>query len=112
MDDSFYQIVEVEAFLPTGGLSPVRSCIGGEIMNNQLPKNITYPDQDTLRTWENMRKEILHELQEGASADVPDSEIDVLETLVIELEYWRAQKKLRLLEVLNRSKNELAKNVN
>jgi hypothetical protein len=81
-------------------------------MNKRLPNEPTFPDQDTLRTWENMRKEILHDLQEGASADVPDSEIDEVGILVVELESIQAQRKLHMPEELKRSIIALAKNTN
>jgi hypothetical protein len=81
-------------------------------MTQKLPKERTFPDQDTLRTWENMRKEILHDLQEGASAEVSDSEIDEVGILVVELESIRAQAKLRMPEELKRSIIVLAKNTN
>jgi hypothetical protein len=75
-------------------------------------KNLSLPDEETLRAWENMRIEILHELQDGASADVPDAELDELGTLVARLASWRTQKKLRSQEALKRTGKELAKNVN
>ena len=61
-------------------------------MNNRYPQGVIFPDEETLQAWENMRIEILHELQEGASADVPDSYIDDLGTLVVVLASWRAQR--------------------
>ena len=81
-------------------------------MNRQLPKEPTYPDRDTLRTWENMRKEILHDLQEGASADIPDSEIDEVGILVAELDTIQAPSNLRMPEELKRSITALVKSNN
>jgi len=52
---------------------------------------ITYPDERTLQAWEDMRIEILHEIQEGGSADVPDSLVDIIGNLVVMLESWRAE---------------------
>jgi hypothetical protein len=54
---------------------------GGE-QRNRLPPQDAYPDYDTLQAWENMRIEILHELQDGGSTDVPDADVDQLGTLV------------------------------
>lgn len=44
------------------------------------------PDEQTLQAWEDMRNEIWHELQEGASADIPDATIDDLGDLIVTLE--------------------------
>jgi len=52
---------------------------------------ITSPDERTLQAWEDMRIEVLHELQEGASADVPDALVDVIGSLVVMLGSWRAE---------------------
>jgi len=52
------------------------------------------PDERTFQVWENMRIEILHELQEGACADVPDALVDEIGTLVVALESWKAEKRL------------------
>jgi hypothetical protein len=52
-----------------------------------------FPDEETLQAWENMRIEILHELQEGASADVPDTCLDDIGSLLVVLESWRAQRR-------------------
>jgi predicted Zn-dependent protease with MMP-like domain len=49
------------------------------------------PDEETLQAWENMRIEILHELQEGAIADVPDAYLDEIGNLVVIIESWRAE---------------------
>lgn len=49
------------------------------------------PDEQTLEAWENMRNEIWHELQEGASADVPDELVDDIGNLVVMLDFWRAE---------------------
>lgn len=81
-------------------------------MNQQVPKTRFVPDQETLRTWENMRKEVLHDLQEGASAEVPDSEIEEVGTLVVELADYRAQKELSRSEALYSSTKAIVKSVN
>lgn len=81
-------------------------------MNRQVPKNRFVPDQETLRTWENMLKEVLHDLQEGASAEVPDSEIDELGTLVVELADLRTHQMLRPPEALYSSIKAIVKSVN
>ena len=49
------------------------------------------PDEQTLQAWEDMRIEILHELQDGGSADIPDSLVDIIGRLVVVLESWRAE---------------------
>lgn len=41
----------------------------------QLTKT-TFPDEPTLRAWEEMRAEVLHELQEGG--EVPDALLDTI----------------------------------
>ena len=56
---------------------------------SQLDEKLA-PDEETLQTWENMRVERLHDLQEGADADVPDSLIDAIGNLVV-LDFWRAK---------------------
>jgi hypothetical protein len=50
-----------------------------------------FPDDQTLEAWSSMRKEVWHELQEGASADVPEELIDLIGTLVVILDAWRAE---------------------
>lgn len=54
-------------------------------------KEATFPDEQTFQAWEDMRIEVLHELQEGASTDVPDSLVDDMGSLVVTLESWRAK---------------------
>lgn len=44
------------------------------------------PDEATLRAWEEMRIEILHQIQEGAS--VPDELVDVAGDLAVTLRAW------------------------
>jgi hypothetical protein len=78
---------------------------------NRLPPQDAYPDEETLQAWENMRLEVLHELQDGASADVPDAYLDVLGTLVPVLANTRTQKRLRL-RVIKRLKTKMAKSKN
>ena len=52
---------------------------------------IMIPDERTLQAWEDMRIEILHELQDGGCAEVPDSLVDIIGNLVVILESWRAE---------------------
>jgi hypothetical protein len=78
---------------------------------NRLPPQDAYPDEETLQAWENMRLEVLHELQDGASADVPDAYLDVLGTLVPVLANTRTQKRLRV-RVIKRLKTKMAKSKN
>jgi hypothetical protein len=61
-------------------------------MNRYRPAETIYTDDGTLQAWENMRIEILHELQEGASADVPDALLDDFGNLIVVLASWRAQR--------------------
>ena len=49
------------------------------------------PSEQTLQDWEDMRIEILHELQDGGSADVPDILVDDIGHLVVLIESWRAE---------------------
>ncbi len=51
----------------------------------------TSPDETTLQVWEDMRNEVLHELQDGG--DVPDSLIDIMGNLATALDSWRAAMK-------------------
>ncbi len=51
----------------------------------------TFPDELTLQVWEDMRNEVLHELQDGG--DVPDSLIDSMGNLATALDSWRAAMK-------------------
>lgn len=81
-------------------------------MSHRYPQENTFPDKETLLAWENMRIEVLHELQEGASADVPDSYLNHLGNLVIKPASGRHQRKLRLAEVLNHLKDLFSKSVN
>lgn len=68
------------------------------MMNHLYPKNKLFPDEETLKAWENMRLEILHEMQDGASGDIPDIDLDNLGTLLATLKSLRNRKKLRLLQ--------------
>jgi len=47
-----------------------------------------FPDESTLRVWEDMRNEVLHELQEGA--EVSDTLIDSIAELAAKLRKWRS----------------------
>lgn len=60
-------------------------------MGRPQPAEIPSPDKQTLQAWEDMRVEIWHELQEGASADVPDDLIDEIGNLVVTLETLKAE---------------------
>jgi len=70
-------------------------------MNRHQTMETIFPDEETLQAWENMRIEILHELQEGASADVPDTCLDDIGSLLVVLESWRAQRRTLTPNVLN-----------
>jgi hypothetical protein len=78
---------------------------------NHLPPQDAYPDDDTLQAWENMRIEILHELQDGGSTDVPDADVDQLGTLVPVIESSKARKRLRI-RVVKRPNAKLMKRNN
>jgi hypothetical protein len=110
MIESLYRHSQVETFCPQTGAVLELVWNGGEQMNH-LPPQDAYPDEDTLQAWENMRIEILHELQDGGSTDVPDSDIDVLGTLVPVLESTRAHKRLRV-RVVKRPNAKLMRNNN
>ena len=76
-------------------------------MSQVNPQN-AIPDEDTLQAWEDMRSEILHELQDGASADIPDAVIDQLGTLVAMINTTRSKKRLRV-RIMKRPPSQLAK---
>lgn len=92
--------------MPSGALSLAIVSNGGEMMSQVAPQN-ALPDEDTLQVWEDMRSEILHELQDGASADIPDSVIDELGTLVAVMTTTR-KKRLRV-RIIKRPNSQLAK---
>ncbi len=48
----------------------------------------TPPDDISLQVWEDMRAEVLHELEDGG--DVPDSLMDIMGNLATMLDSWRA----------------------
>jgi hypothetical protein len=52
-------------------------------MSGYQQRSSAFPDAQTLRAWEDMRADLLHELQEGASA--PDDLIDLMGQLVVTL---------------------------
>ncbi len=81
-------------------------------MNGRWSLGTNSPDDETFQTWENMRIEVLHELQEGADADVPDSYLDDLGTLVVVLTSWRAQRKPTLPNAFKYPTKALTKNIN
>jgi hypothetical protein len=54
-----------------------------------------FPDESTLRVWEDMRSEVLHELQEGA--EIPDALIDSIAELAAKLRTWRSVNRPPLL---------------
>lgn len=51
----------------------------------------TFPDEETLQTWENMRAEVLHELQEGG--EVSDTLVDSIADLVVLLTSWNSRRR-------------------
>lgn len=63
-------------------------------MGRPQPVEATSADEQMLRIWEEMRIELLHELQEGADADIPDSLIDEMGNLVVILQSMKAETKL------------------
>jgi len=81
-------------------------------MERQSTQDVIDSDEETLQAWENMRTEVLHELQEGASAEVPDEELDNIGNLVVTLTSLRTQQKLRLPKALFKPDDKLTKSVN
>ncbi len=81
-------------------------------MNQQKMGRVISPDEETLQAWENMRIEILHELQEGGISEIPDSYLDDIGYVVVELASWRAQQKQSLMKALTKPNNEITKNMN
>jgi hypothetical protein len=59
-------------------------------MDRSVQMRRTIPDESTLRTWEDMRSQVLHELQEGAV--VADDVVDSMSQLVVMLKLWRLGK--------------------
>ena len=52
-----------------------------------LPQGATtLPDESTFRAWDDMRSEVLHELQDGA--DMPDAVMDITSELAVMLSTW------------------------
>jgi hypothetical protein len=66
-------------------------------MGRPRRKETTSPDELTLQVWEDMRSEILHELQDGG--DVPDSLMDIMGILATTLDSWRAALKSSKLQL-------------
>ena len=62
-------------------------------MDTFQQKEASDPDERTFQAWEDMRLEVLHDLQDGASEDVPDSLVDSIGFLVVDLESWRKERK-------------------
>ncbi|MCL4487073.1 MAG: hypothetical protein M1570_02950 [Chloroflexi bacterium] len=48
------------------------------------------PDETTLRAWEEMRVQILHDLQEGG--EVADSTVDAIADLVVRFDFLRLRR--------------------
>jgi hypothetical protein len=67
---------------------------GGEVMEHLQQTKKAFPDESTLRVWEDMRSEVLHELQEGA--EVSDTLIDSIAELAARLGRWRSAGRLQL----------------
>jgi hypothetical protein len=65
-------------------------------MGRPQPAEALSRDEPTLRVWEDMRDEVLHELQEGA--DVSDAVVDAMANLVATLKSWGLTKGLLTLE--------------
>jgi hypothetical protein len=65
-------------------------------MGRSQPVETMPPDESTLQVWEDMRDEVLHELQEGA--DVSDALVDAMANLVVMLKFWGPEKELLTLE--------------
>lgn len=69
---------------------------GGENMGRSQSKEPTAPDEELLQVWEDMRSEVLHELDDGG--DVPDSLIDIMGNVASMLDSWRAALKSSALQ--------------
>lgn len=52
-----------------------------------------FPDESTLRVWEDMRAEVLHEIQEGA--EISDALMDSIAELAAKLRTWRSENRTR-----------------
>ena len=51
-------------------------------------RETTCPDESTLRAWEDMCSQVLHEQQQGA--EIPDALIDSIAELMVMLRSWRS----------------------
>jgi hypothetical protein len=65
-------------------------------MGRSQCQEMTSPDELTLQVWEDMRAEVLHELDDGG--DVPDSLMDIMGNVASMLDSWRAALKLSTLQ--------------
>jgi hypothetical protein len=65
-------------------------------MDHSQQAEAAFPDESTLRVWEDMRSEVLHELQEGA--EVPDALLDSIAELAAKLRTWRSMNRVPLLD--------------
>ena len=65
-------------------------------MDNGQQVEAAFPDESTLQAWEDMRSEVLHELQEGA--EVTDAMIESIAELAAKLGAWRSMNRVPLLD--------------
>ena len=61
-------------------------------MDRSVQTATTLLDESTLRTWDDMRSEVLHELQEGAQ--VADAVVDSMSQLAVQLNRWHSMVKV------------------
>ena len=69
---------------------------GGETMDHNQQAEVAFPEDPTLQAWEDMRSEVLHELQDGA--EIPDALIDSIAELAAKLRTWRSMNRPPLLD--------------
>ncbi len=86
----------VEVFLFLGKSSDDVAWKGGEDMGRSQYQETTSLDELTLQAWEDMRAEVLHELDDGG--DVPDSLMDIMGNVASMLDSWRAALKSSALQ--------------
>ena len=71
---------------------------GGEIMGRPQLFETALPDEPTLRAWEEMRDQVLHELQEGG--EVADTTVDAIADLVVRFDFRGSKKRHPMFQPL------------
>jgi hypothetical protein len=96
MADSFYHQLGVRSFFVLKQVRGAMAWKGGENMDRPQSQESTAPDEEMLQVWEDMRTEVLHELQDGG--EVPDALVDIIGYLATMLDSWRVALKSSTLQ--------------